>query len=234
MLEVEDIDVHYGKALALHDISFGFQGGQVIAIVGRNGAGKSTALKAIAGLLPLSKGKILLDGQDVSRLGASERNRLGIALVPEDRQIFPTLSVIENLKMSNVVKRNSSWSIDNIFDLFPRLRERQAAKGSVLSGGEQQMLAIGRAVLCAPKIMLLDEPTEGLAPIVIESLIVAIRKIVNTGVHIILVEQNMKVPTDLADYFYVMESGGIVWSGDKEHLAENQESVMRNIQGLNH
>jgi branched-chain amino acid transport system ATP-binding protein len=229
MLALDHADVFYGNAPALHDLSVALQPGEVVALVGRNGAGKSTTMKALCGLLGCRRGRRLMDGADVTHLGPEDLNRAGVALVPEDRQVFPTLTVDENLRIAQVVRRNGSWTVARVFELFPRLAERRSALGQALSGGEQQMLSIGRALLCCPRYLLLDEPTEGLAPIVVEMLVDAIRKISASGVALALVEQNFKVPRALAQRMVVLESGRIAWEGtqadfDREH--EKVESLL--------
>lgn len=225
MLALEHADVYYGNAPALHGLSITLEPGQVVALVGRNGAGKSTTLKALCGLLPCRQGRRLIDGTDVTHLGPEDLNRAGVALVPEDRQVFPTLTVDENLKIAQVVRRSGSWTIPQIFELFPRLAERRGALGQALSGGEQQMLSIGRALICCPRYLLLDEPTEGLAPIVVEILVEAIRKVSQSGVALALVEQNFKVPKALAHRLIVLESGRIAWEGTQDEFSKEHERI---------
>lgn len=225
MLALENANVYYGSAPALHGLNLELRPGQVVALVGRNGAGKSTALKALCGLLTCRAGRRTLDGRDVTDLGPEDLNRAGIAYVPEDRQVFPTLTVDENLQIAQVVRRTGEWTIPLVFKLFPRLAERRGAMGQALSGGEQQMLSIARALLCCPKYLLLDEPTEGLAPIVVDMLVGAIRQISSSGVALALVEQNFKVPEMLADRLLVLESGREVWNGNREDFANNRAKV---------
>ncbi|MGE0153492.1 MAG: ABC transporter ATP-binding protein [Reyranellaceae bacterium] len=225
MLTLEHVDVFYGNAPALHDLSIALEPGQIVALVGRNGAGKSTTLKTLCGLLPCRRGVRMMDGVDVTRFGPEDLNRAGVAFVPEDRQIFPTLTADENLRMAQVVRRNGDWTIARVFELFPRLAERRNALGQSLSGGEQQMLSIGRALLCCPKYLLLDEPTEGLAPLVVAMMVDAIREISKSGVGLALVEQNFKVPSALASRFVVLESGRIAWEGNKEEFDRKQSEV---------
>jgi branched-chain amino acid transport system ATP-binding protein len=225
MLALDQADVYYGNAPALHGLSIALEPGQVVALVGRNGAGKSTTLKALCGLLPCRRGRRLIDGADVTHFGPEDLNRAGVALVPEDRQVFPTLTVDENLRIAQVVRRNGSWTIPQVLELFPRLAERRNALAQALSGGEQQMLSIGRALVCCPRYLLLDEPTEGLAPIVVDMLVEAIRKISQSGVALALVEQNFKVPKALAHRLIVLESGRIAWEGMQDAFNREHEKV---------
>ena len=227
MLALETVDVFYGSAHVLHDWSLAIPEGEVVALVGRNGAGKSTALKAFAGLLGCRRGRRRLGDLDVTALGPEALNRLGIALVPEDRQIFPDLTVEENLRMAQVVRRAGPWDRERVYGLFPRLRERRRTAGQALSGGEQQMLCIARALLCCPRVLLLDEPTEGLAPIIVDGLADAIRDIAATGIGVLLVEQNVRVPARIASRFVVAEAGRVVWSGDAARFASEQAEVER-------
>ena len=225
MLALEQADVFYGNAPALHDLSIALQPGEIIALVGRNGAGKSTTLKTLCGLLACRRGRRLIDGVDVTHFGPEDLNRAGVALVPEDRQVFPTLTVDENLQIAQVVRRSGSWTIPRVLELFPRLAERRNALGQALSGGEQQMLSIGRALLCCPRYLLLDEPTEGLAPIVVDMLVEAIRTIAASGVALVLVEQNFKVPKALAHRLIVLESGRIAWEGTQTEFSLERERI---------
>lgn len=225
MLALENVDVYYGNAPALHGLSLALEPGEVVALVGRNGAGKSTTLRALCGLLPCRQGRRILDGADASHLGPEDLNRRGVALVPEDRQVFPTLTVNENLLIAQVVRRSGDWTIPRIFELFPRLAERRTALGQALSGGEQQMLSIARALLCCPRYLLLDEPTEGLAPIVVEMVVEAIRSIAASGVALALVEQNFKVPRALAHRLIVLESGRIAWAGSHDEFERERDRV---------
>jgi branched-chain amino acid transport system ATP-binding protein len=201
--------------------------GEVIALLGRNGAGKSTTLKTMAGWLSCRRGMLKIDGIAVAEPSPETVNRAGVALVPEDRQVFPTLTVEENLRLPGVAHAPGRWTFDDVWRIFPLLQERRKAKGSALSGGEQQMLSIGRALLCQPSTLLLDEPTEGLAPVVVASLTEAIRAIAQTGMAIVLVEQNAKVPKQIASRFYVFDSGRIAWRGSRTDLDTNQDHVTR-------
>ncbi len=233
MLDLRSANVFYGAAQALHDVSLSVARGEVVALAGRNGAGKSTTLKAMAGLLPLRTGALSLDGTVIAAPKPEAMSRYGVGYVPEDRQIFPTLTVNENLAIATIVRRpDRKWVLDDIYDLFPRLAERRRAAGQALSGGEKQMLAIGRAMLCSPQILLLDEPTEGLAPIVVQGVVEAIGKIVSQGVGVVIVEQNFRVPEQLAKRFVVLDSGRVVWSGEKSDLSRNASTVSSLLSGM--
>ncbi|MCD6671352.1 MAG: ABC transporter ATP-binding protein [Burkholderiaceae bacterium] len=225
LLSVVDVDVYYGKAEALHGVSLDVEAGEIVSLVGRNGAGKSTLLKAIIGLNAIRCGQRLLRGTDVTRAASDELGRAGIAFVPENRRIFGTLSVEENLQIATIMGRKGAWTLDRIYRLFPRLSERSRFRGDTLSGGEQQMLAIGRGLLTNPVVLLLDEPTEGLAPLIVKDLIDAIRQINEEGVAILLVEQNLKVPLALAKRQYVLDNGHIVWQGRTEQLIAERKQV---------
>lgn len=227
MIELVDADVYYGNAQALYQVSFRVTPGQVVALMGRNGAGKSTALKALAGWLPCRRGSLLAAKKPVARATPELLSKLGVALVPEDRQIFSNLTVEENLKVATVAHPKGRWSEADIWRLFPGLHKRQRARGGALSGGERQMLSIGRALLCQPDALLLDEPTEGLAPVVVNALTEAIRMIADAGVGIALVEQNAKVPRKVASEFLVFDGGRIVWAGDRELLEREAPTVQR-------
>ena len=234
MLTLENVDVFYGAAQVLHGVSFSIAPGEVVALAGRNGAGKSTTLKTMAGFLTPASGRLTLDGHPVSALTPERMNREGIAYVPEDRQIFPTLTVEENLAIATIVRRTGPnlWTKAQVLELFPRLAERRTAYGQSLSGGEQQMLAIGRALLTGPRILLLDEPTEGLAPIIITAIVEAFREIVANGVGMVFVEQNFRVPESLSDRFVILDSGRVEWSGDRTEFANNREGVTRLLSDL--
>lgn len=233
MLSLNSAEVFYGAAQALHGVSLSVARGEVVALAGRNGAGKSTTLKAMAGLLPLKSGSLSIDGTRVPAPTPEAMNRSGVGYVPEDRQIFPTLSVEENLAIAMVVRRaKREWTLDDIYTLFPRLAERRRAAGQALSGGEKQMLAIGRAMLCSPEILLLDEPTEGLAPLVVQGLVEVVGKIASEGVGVVIVEQNFRVPEKLASRFVILDSGRVVWTGDKTDLADNTQTVSALLSGL--
>ena len=225
MIALEHASVKYGHALALSELTLHAEAGEIVAIVGRNGAGKSTTLKAMAGLLPLVAGRRLAVGQDTTALSVERISKLGIALVPDTRRIFQNLSVRENLRIGGLAHAPGHWTLDRIFDIFPRLKERIDFGGDQLSGGEQQMLAIARALLGNPKILLLDEPTEGLAPLIVEQLIEVFAEVHRHGTGIVLVEQNLKVPMRLAHRQYVLDHGSVAWHGTTDALRTQREHV---------
>jgi branched-chain amino acid transport system ATP-binding protein len=225
MIALEQASVQYGRALVLKDI--GMQAGQdeIVAIVGRNGAGKSTTLKTLMGLLPLAHGRRLYRQQDISRLSVEQTSRMGVALVPDTRRIFPNLSVRENLRIGALAHKPGYWTFERVLSIFPRLQERIEFGGDQLSGGEQQMLAIARALLGNPKILLLDEPTEGLAPLIVNDLIEIFRQVHRQGTGIVLVEQNLKVPMRLAQRQYVLDHGRVAWAGTSGELEAQRHAV---------
>ena len=225
MLALENAEVFYGKAKALHAVSIEVRVGEVVSLIGRNGAGKSTTLKALIGLLPLAGGRRVLDGADVSARKPHQMSRLGVAYVAEMRQIFTNLTVRENLVMGQLAHAPGHWTMERVESLFPVLRERAAATGDTLSGGEQQMLAIARALLTNPRILLLDEPTEGLAPLIVAAVRDAIVEINRQGVPILLVEQNLRVPLKIAHRQYIIDNGAIVWQGSTAELLANRPLV---------
>lgn len=224
-LALENCDVYYGKAQALHQVSMDVAAGEVVSLIGRNGAGKSTLLKAAMGLNVVHSGRRLMGDRDITALKPYELGRLGLAFVPENRRIFPNLTVEENLKIATVMGRKGPWSLERIYQLFPRLLERATQGGDTLSGGEQQMLAVGRGLLTNPEVLLLDEPTEGLAPLIVEQLTEAIRTINAEGVAILLVEQNLKVPLKLAHRQFVIDNGRVVWSGTTAELQADRARI---------
>lgn len=225
MIALENADVKYGHALALSDLTIRVEPGEMIAIVGRNGAGKSTTLKAMTGLLPLVGGKRILDGKVVTDLPVERICKLGVALVPDTRRIFPNLSVRENLRIGALAHRPGYWTMDRVLGIFPRLEERIEFGGDQLSGGEQQMLAIARALLGNPRVLLLDEPTEGLAPLIVDLLIDVFAEVHRQGTSIVLVEQNLKVPMRLAQRQYVLDHGSVAWQGTTEQLRAERARV---------
>jgi len=235
MIALENAFVQYGPARVLSDVSIKAAQDEIIAIVGRNGAGKSTTLKTMMGLLPLQQGRRLFHQQDISRQAVENISRLGIALVPDSRRIFPNLSVMENLRMGALAHKPGYWTIARVLEIFPRLQERIGFGGDQLSGGEQQMLSIARALLGNPKILLLDEPTEGLAPLIVNHLIEIFTLVHQQGTGIVLVEQNLKVPMRLAHRQYVLDHGAVAWSGTAAELEAQRETVESIITtGVNH
>jgi len=228
LLSLRHADACYGKARVLHDVSLRMARGDVLAVVGRNGAGKSTLLKLLAGWLPLHAGELCVDGKPVTGMSPEKASVMGIAYVPDNRQVFPTLTVQENLRVAQLMRRQRrTWDEERVYALFPRLYERRTAYGAALSGGEQQMLAIARALLCEPQLLLLDEPTEGLAPVVVDALVQVMREVVQAGIAVILVEQNMRVPRKLADRCMVIDSGRVAWRGSLDEFEAEEEQVNR-------
>jgi len=224
LLEVNDLYVSYGAIRALHGISFHVDEGEVVTLIGANGAGKSTTLRTISGLLPVDRGSIVYDGDDITGAEASSIVRKGVIQVPEGRRIFSPLTVRENLDMGAYTRHDPDEiqaSLDYVFQLFPRMKERLEQTGGTLSGGEQQMLAVGRALMAKPKLLLMDEPSMGLAPILVEEIFEIIKEISQEGVTILLVEQNAHMALSVADRGYVLETGAIELEGSAKELAEN-------------
>ncbi|HET9350853.1 MAG TPA: ABC transporter ATP-binding protein [Burkholderiales bacterium] len=211
ILEVRSIDTFYGLGHILHGLSLGVAEGEVVALLGRNGAGKTTTLRSISGLTPPRAGEIRYQGRKIAGLKPNELSRLGIALVPETRDIFSFLTARENLAIAQ--RRGSRWQIDTVLERFPGLRERMPHKGRELSGGEQQMLAIARALLTGPELLLLDEPSQGLAPLVVNAVMNTIQELKKERVSMLLVEQNAEMALRLADRVYVIDHGTVVFEG---------------------
>ena len=221
LLEVDDISVHYGRIQAIEGITLSVEEGEVVSLIGANGAGKTTTMRAIAGLLSLSHGSVTFGGEDIGRLRGHQRVARGISLVPEGRGIFPAMTVMENLDMGAYARDRKSGiaeDLERVFDLFPRLLERKEQSGGTLSGGEQQMLAIGRALMARPKLLLLDEPSMGLAPMFIRQIFAIIGQVREQGTTVLLVEQNANQALNLADRAYVLETGQITKSGTGHEL----------------
>ena len=226
VLQVDGLRTGYGISEIVRGFSVQLAAGEVLAVVGRNGVGKTTTLKAIAGQLPLMGGSKTLGGRDVTRAESFELSRAGLAFIPADRQVFKTLTVRENLLLGSYAHAHGEWNEDIIFQhLFPRLGERYRTLAGALSGGEQQMLTIARALLANPRVLLLDEPTEGLAPVMVQTFVDAMQRIRDSGVAMILVEQNLGVPRQVATRYLVMDSGETVWEGDATKLAEQSNVV---------
>jgi branched-chain amino acid transport system ATP-binding protein len=221
LLELENVSVAYGRIEALHGISIGIAEGEVVALIGANGAGKTTTMRAISGLLPLVTGQIRFDGDDITRLRADLRVVRGLCQAPEGRGIFPGMTVAENLDMGAYTRRDKAGiaaDVERVFGLFPRLQERRKQAAGTLSGGEQQMLSIGRALMARPKVLLLDEPSMGLAPMLIQQIFSIITEIAEQGTTILVVEQNAQQALSRADRAYVMETGRIVKEGSGREL----------------
>jgi len=223
LLDVQGLSAGYGKAEVLRELSLSAGQGQVVTVIGPNGAGKSTLLGALMGLLP-SRGRIVFDGQDISRLTLEERVMTGLALVPERRELFGTMSVEDNLVLGGwrplkLGQRDWKDGLEQVFTLFPRLKERRAQLSGTLSGGERQMLAIGRALMGRPKLLMLDEPSLGLAPLIVRDIFNIIRQLRAQGVSILLVEQNARAALEVADHGHVLETGDLVLQGPASELA---------------
>ena len=215
MLEVENIQTYYGESHVLHGVSVRVALGEAVALLGRNGAGKTTLIRSVAGMTPPRDGRVVFDGQAVERWPAYRIARRGLALVPQGRRIFAPLSVRENLLLG---ARPGEWRLDKVYDLFPRLREREEQSGGTLSGGEQQMLAIGRALMTNGRMLVLDEPSEGLAPIIVREIGRVVQGLKGERLSILLVEQNYHLALRVADRVYVMNKGQIVWEGTPASL----------------
>ncbi|GKS86285.1 ABC transporter ATP-binding protein [Acidovorax sp. SUPP1855] len=219
ILQIEGLHAHYGKSHVLQGVDLHVNDGELVTLLGRNGAGKTTTLKAICGVVPPSQGRIRFAGDDVQGLPAHRIAQRGVCLVPEHRGIFRLLTVEENLLLG--LRKQSPWQLADIYRIFPRLKERRRNGGGQLSGGEQQMLAIGRALMNAPRLLMLDEPVEGLAPVIVEEIVAQLQAIKAAGVAILLVEQNLEVCTQLADRHYIIEQGAIVHeAGNAAFLAD--------------
>ncbi len=220
MLKAENIHAAYGSSQVLFGVDLELREGQLVAMMGRNGMGKTTTVRAITGLTPPSSGTITLDGRDVTRLKPHQIGQAGVALVPEGRQIFPTLTVRENLIATERHRRETTqqWTLERVFDLFPRLRERASQMGDSLSGGEQQMLAIGRALLTNPRLLILDEATEGLAPLIRHEIWEVLAGLKAEGQTILVIDKNLDEMAVVADYAYVVLKGRIAWQGDVEAM----------------
>ncbi len=234
MLDVEKINVYYGAIHALTDISFKVNEGEIVALIGANGAGKSTSLKTLSGILHPADGSIRFLEEDISTKNAEDIVRKGIVHVPEGRKIFAPLTVMENLEMGAYLQNDKNQiihDIQNAFERFPRLKERQNQLGGTLSGGEQQMLAIARGLMARPKLMLLDEPSMGLAPVLVEQIFEIIQEINKQGTSILLVEQNAKMALSIANRAYVLETGNVVLEGNAKEVMENSSVIQAYLGG---
>lgn len=226
MLEIKNLDVHFGVIQALRDISITVNDGEIVTLIGANGAGKTTTLRSVSGLKKPTKGSIILDGKDITAASTKDRVAMGLSQVPEGRRVFSTMSVLENLELGAYLRRDKAEIIKDIkmvYDLFPVLADRKKQSAGTLSGGEQQMLAIGRALMSRPKILCLDEPSMGLAPILVKQIFEIIKDINKKGTTILLVEQNAVMALQIATRAYVMETGSIVLTGTGSELMQSDD-----------
>ena len=232
MLEVQDLHVSYGNIEAVRDVSVTAERGKVTLVLGANGAGKTTTLKAIAGLTSPASGSVKLDGADITGLAAHKVARKGVALVPEGRRVFAPLSVAENLRLGGYLASRQEYdrALARVYEMFPILATRRDKAAGLLSGGEQQMLAFARALMSQPKVILMDEPSMGLAPVVVDSILVKVRELADSGIGVLMVEQNAEAGLDVADYVVAVARGEVVYSGAVNE-ARNNASVLRAFLG---
>jgi branched-chain amino acid transport system ATP-binding protein len=219
----EGLNTYYGKSHILHDVGLEAAEGQITTLLGRNGAGKTTTLRSLVGLTPPRSGRVQIFGRDTTRLPPFRIAALGVGYVPEGRKIFPNLTVEDNLRVP--LERPGPWTIARIFELFPRLGERRRNRGRQLSGGEQEMLAIGRALLLNPKLLILDEPSQGLAPLIVREVFRIVAQMRDEGISVLLVEQNVRASLDIADHAQVLDNGATVWAGPAAELAADEDRI---------
>ncbi|MEV5037272.1 ABC transporter ATP-binding protein [Peribacillus frigoritolerans] len=234
MLKIEDINVYYGNIQALKGVSMEINEGEIVTLIGANGAGKSTLLKTISGLLKPKQGKVLFEGHSIGGKAAQAIVKLGISHVPEGRRVFANMTVAENLELGAYLRKDKDGihkDMEKVYELFPRLLERIKQQAGTLSGGEQQMLAMGRALMAKPRLLLLDEPSMGLAPLLVKQIFNIIQEISESGTTILLVEQNANLALSIADRAYVVETGRIVLSGNAEELTSSEEIKMAYLGG---
>jgi len=222
-LTAEGLHTFYGKSHILHGVSLEVAEGKITALLGRNGAGKTTTLRSLMGLTPARQGRVTIFGKDTTRWPAFRIAAAGVGYVPEGRRIFANLSVDENLQVP--IERSGPWNIERIYELFPRLSERKFNRGRQLSGGEQEMLSIGRALLLNPKLLILDEPSQGLAPLIVREVFRIVSRMRDEGISVLLVEQNARMSLEIADHAYVLDDGAIVYSGPASELAADEARV---------
>jgi branched-chain amino acid transport system ATP-binding protein len=227
MLEVQDIHTYYGDSYVLQGLSLELREGQILGVLGRNGVGKTTLVNSVVGFTPPRRGTVLFQGQDVTHSPSFSTVRLGLGLVPQGRRVFPSLSVEENLAVADSSHRRHGWHLERVYGLFPRLAERRWQRARTLSGGEQQMLAIGRGLMTNPDCLLMDEPSEGLAPIIIQHVWEVIARLRDEGLSILLVEQNAALALKLVDYVHIISKGRIVYSGQPQELSANEDVKAR-------
>jgi branched-chain amino acid transport system ATP-binding protein len=230
ILTLDKVNAHYGDSHVLHDISFSLKQGQLLTLLGRNGAGKTTTMLTLSGLLKASAGKIISNGKEIQKLQPEYIARSGVRLVPQGRRVFANLSVYENLIIAAQKRKiTHPWSVERVYQLFPQLKDHQHQRAGTLSGGEQQMLVIGRALMGNPDVLLLDEPSEGLAPLIVHEVSKGISKLKEEGLSIILVEQNFSIAMDLADYFVVLNTGYVAYQGESSEVRANSELVTQHL-----
>ena len=227
ILDVQDIHTYYGDAYVLQGLSLQLEQGQILGLLGRNGVGKTTLVNSIVGFTPPRRGRIIFKGVNITEVSSFETIRSGMGLVPQGRRVFPTLSVEENLVVAERSLERRGWNLKRVYELFPRLHERRTQRAKTLSGGEQQMLAIGRGLMTNPDCLIMDEPSEGLAPIIIQGVWEAIGKLKKEGLSILLVEQNASLALKLVDYVHVMSKGQVVYSARPYELQANDQIKSR-------
>lgn len=226
LLELESVSIHYGDVAVIRDVDLSVEEHAITCLIGSNGAGKTSLLKAISGIIPCEKGAIYFDGKNITAMQSHHRVELGLVQIPEGRHVFPYMSVRENLELGSILPRARSKrkeSLDEVFDLFPRLSDRSGLMARTLSGGEQQMLAIGRALMAKPRLLMLDEPSLGLAPMVVKEIFDVLAKINELGVTILAVEQDVKISLEFGRWGYVLENGRIVLSGDAKEILKSDK-----------
>ncbi|HKM64741.1 MAG TPA: ABC transporter ATP-binding protein [Acidisphaera sp.] len=224
VLTLQGVHTYYAKSHILHDVCLGAEAGEIVTLLGRNGAGKTTTLRSIMGLTPAREGRITLFGEDITRRTPFQIAAMGVGYVPEGRRVFGNLTVEENLLVP-VSGPSGRWTLARVYDLFPRLRERRASKARTLSGGEQEMLAIARALLVNPRLLILDEPSQGLAPLIVRDVFRTVKEMKGEGITVLLVEQNVRAAVEIAERAFVMDDGRIVWSGPAAEFAADEERV---------
>ena len=231
-LTIRAVDTYYGDSHVLHRVSFALQAGRLLGLLGRNGAGKTTCMSTVMGFLKPRRGSITLFGEEVAGLAPETIARKGICLVPQGRRMFRSLTVRENLDVARQARENGTWTIERVFALFPRLKQRHAQVAGSLSGGEQQMLAIGRALMGNPRVLLMDEPSEGLAPQIVAEVGRTIAQLKAEGLSIVLVEQNIKLTLDLADDVVIVNTGAVVFSGTADEVRTDEKRIAQHLGGF--
>ena len=229
MLHVADIHAYYGQSHVLQGVSLDVGRGEVVSLLGRNGSGKTTTLLTIMGYLSPAPGSITYDGVEIGGLPPYRISRMGLGFVPQERGIFPSLTVLENLTVAARRGRRGEWTLERVLGLFPRLRERAANRGSQLSGGEQQMLSIGRALLLNPSLLILDEPSEGLAPLIVQEIISILHEVRAGGLPILIVEQNIRAAFAVADRHYILSKGAVCFTGTTDELRNNEDMLHQHL-----